>query len=100
MHVLAWIALIGSLVGLSLMVKARGPSTRRARRIARVAGVASFVASLALIATLAFAQEPLCSILGGRWIPDTDSCQNEWGGNGNNDVSNGGFPFRLETRDG
>ena len=99
MHVLTWIALTLPFFGIAIVLMAHTGATPWNRRAIAAVQLLPFALSILLIASLAFAQRPICSVLGGRWIADTDSCQNEWGGNENNDVSNGGFPFRLETRD-
>jgi hypothetical protein len=40
--------------------------------------------AVVLIGSLAFAQERVCTSLGGRWISENRACRNEWGGNENN----------------
>jgi hypothetical protein len=46
--------------------------------------VALAAIAVVLIAALSVGQQRVCTTLGGEWVPDTQACKNEWGGNGAN----------------
>jgi hypothetical protein len=97
MHALAWIALPLIFLSTALLVTGGWSEEGMIRGRVRWVGLAVFVLTFALIGTLGFAQRSLCDLLGGQWIGENQACQNEWGGNGNNDPSNGGFLFGDPT---
>ena len=55
------------------------------RGIWRVLAAGSLILGLSTVLLLVYAQRPTCDALGGQWIERSDSCSNEWGGNGNSD---------------
>jgi hypothetical protein len=85
-HVLAIVAAGLTLLGLIVL----GLGWLAGIRRVRIAGAACLGVTATIFALLAFAEPTLCRALGGDVKPDGrhTSCQDEWGGNGNNDSGN------------
>lgn len=67
-----------------------GPEGRH-RGVLGALAAGSLILGLSMLLLLAYAQQPVCDALGGRWIDESEACRHEWGGNGNNDPGNKGI---------
>jgi Na+-driven multidrug efflux pump len=88
-HVLSVVALGSLFVGLILLCVAVGAGYGAARTITAVSSLCLMAVGVLIVLGLIHAQQPICHALGGGWYPESASCRDEWGGNGNNDASNG-----------
>ena len=89
MYNLMWLACLCGFLGIIAGLASLALHSQRARRIGMVSAASLIVVCLAIVGGLAFAQRPICEALGGGWHGPESSCRNEWGGNGDNDSSNG-----------
>jgi hypothetical protein len=88
MHLLLAVGLAAVVIGAVLLVVAwtLGSRKPRARRRFAIGGASAVVLSISIFLALALAETSVCTTLGGRH--NDDGCQDEWGGNGDNDESN------------
>ena len=90
MYILSFIgagSALASIVLLALAMMAAHGSDRR-RRLMGTSGT-SMLLAIVILGSLVVAQRPVCYVLGGDWVGERQACRGEWGGNGNNDSSEG-----------
>ena len=82
MHLMRALAVLLILTGLVFLVVSTSAAYYRLRWAA--AGSVSIIIAVSFISLLVYAQRPVCTALSGRWIPTTEACRHEFGGNGSN----------------